>query len=89
MAMTRRGDQRAINSSDLRGRRPATTTLKGDPATKHIPIMLVTALADFNAKERGRTAGAEAFLSKPIDRDTLVLQVRRLLRETYADYRDT
>ncbi len=65
-----------------------TATLKGDPATKHIPIILVTALADLNAKERGRSAGAEDFLPKPINREALVRQVRHLLRETYADYQD-
>ena len=61
-----------------------TATLKGDPSTKHIPIMLVTAMTDFNAKERGLDSGAEEFLPKPIDRDVLVLQLHRLLRKTYA-----
>jgi diguanylate cyclase len=61
-----------------------TATLKGDRSTKHIPIMLVTAMTDFNAKERGLDSGAEEFLPKPIDRDVLVLQLHLLLRKTYA-----
>jgi CheY-like chemotaxis protein len=65
-----------------------TARLKGDSATKNIPIIMVTAIADYNAKERARSAGAEDFLAKPINRDVLVPRLHRLLRETYADYHD-
>ena len=65
-----------------------TARLKGDSATKKIPIIMVTAMTDYNAKERARSAGAEDFLAKPINRDVLVPQLHRLLRETYADYHD-
>ena len=54
--------------------------LKGKPATSHIPIVIVTALIDRNARLAGLNAGAEEFLTKPIDRTELWLRVRNLLR---------
>jgi PAS domain S-box-containing protein len=54
--------------------------LKGDPATRDIPIILVTELDDREARLLGLTAGAEEFLSKPIDRAELRIRVRNLLR---------
>jgi CheY-like chemotaxis protein len=62
--------------------------IKSDLVSKAIPIILVTAVTDSNARARGRSSGAEDFLAKPVDRDQLVMQVRKLLRETYPDYRD-
>jgi CheY-like chemotaxis protein len=66
-----------------------TARLKGDPATKSIPIILVTAMADGEAKERGLCAGAEDFLAKPIDRDMLVPRIHRLLHTRYASYHES
>ncbi len=66
-----------------------TAALKGDPATRNIPIIMVTAMADFSAKERARSAGVEDILATPIDRDVLVPRLHRLLHKTYADYHDT
>ena len=54
--------------------------LKGKPATSHIPIIMVTAQIDRNARLAGLNAGAEEFLTKPIDRTELWLRVRNLLR---------
>ena len=64
-----------------------TATLKGNPTTRSIPIILVTAMADFSAKERGRGAGAEDFIAKPVTRDSLVPRIHRLLQQTYPGYR--
>ncbi len=55
-------------------------TLKGEEATAHIPILLVTALADRNARIQGIQAGADNFLTKPIDTGDVVLRVRNALR---------
>jgi PAS domain S-box-containing protein len=64
-------------------------TIKRDPATSHIPIIMVTALDDRDAKLRGLSAGAEDFLSKPVDRAELCVRVRNLLRlKAYGDYYD-
>ena len=56
--------------------------IKGDPASRHIPVIMLSALDDRNSKTHGLTAGAEAFLSKPINRDELFVVVRNLLRLT-------
>ena len=54
--------------------------LKANPATAPIPIIMVTALIDRDARLAGLNAGAEEFLSKPVDRAELWLRVRNLLR---------
>jgi two-component system cell cycle sensor histidine kinase/response regulator CckA len=64
-------------------------TLKAEPATKSIPIIMVTVRDDREAKMRGLNAGAEDFLSKPVDRAELRVRVRNLLRlKAYGDYHD-
>ncbi|KTT75336.1 response regulator [Sphingomonas endophytica] len=40
--------------------------LKADAALRHIPVMAVTAYAGREDEERIRTAGADAYISKPI-----------------------
>lgn len=54
--------------------------LKANPATSDIPIIMVTAQIDRSARLAGLNAGAEDFLTKPVDRDELWLKVRNLLR---------
>ncbi len=64
-------------------------TIKGNPATRNIPILMVTALDDREARMRGLNAGAEEFLTKPVDRAELCVRVRNLLRlKGYGDYHD-
>jgi PAS domain S-box-containing protein len=64
-------------------------TIKGDPATKHIPVIMVTALGDRDARLLGLNAGAEDFLTKPVDRAELCVRVKNLLRlKAYGDYYD-
>ena len=63
--------------------------IKGNPATKNIPVIMVTALDDRNARMLGLSAGAEDFLTKPVDRAELCVRVRNLLRlKAYGDYHD-
>jgi signal transduction histidine kinase len=57
-----------------------TAAIKDDPATSNIPIIMVTALDDHDARMLGLNAGAEDFLSKPLDRAELRARVRNLLR---------
>src|SRR5688500_10940312 len=47
------------------------TLLKTDPATRHIPILMVTALDDRTARLACLNAGAEEFLTKPVERAEL------------------
>ncbi|WP_317205138.1 EAL domain-containing protein [Janthinobacterium sp.] len=54
--------------------------LKADPATANIPIIMVTARHERDARLAGLNAGAEEFLTKPVDRTELWLRVRNLLR---------
>ena len=63
--------------------------VKGDSSTKHIPVIMVTALSDRDARLSGLSAGAEDFLTKPVDRAELCVRVRNLLRlKAYGDYYD-
>jgi CheY-like chemotaxis protein len=55
------------------------TELKGDVATRHIPVIMLTAMDDRDARKRGQSVGAAGFLSKPVDRAELCLWVRDLL----------
>jgi signal transduction histidine kinase len=57
-----------------------TRTLKANPVTANIPIIMVTASTDRESRLAGLDAGAEDFLNKPFDRTELWLRVRNLLR---------
>ncbi|HEV2365207.1 MAG TPA: PleD family two-component system response regulator [Caulobacteraceae bacterium] len=54
--------------------------LKGDPCTAHVPVVLVTALDSRADKIAGLEAGADDFLTKPIDDLMLFARVRSLSR---------
>jgi putative two-component system response regulator len=54
--------------------------IKSNPETYLIPAILVTALAEKEDRIRGIKAGADDFLSRPIDRAELLARVRALLK---------
>lgn len=54
--------------------------LKADARTKTIPIIMVTALDDRDSRLKALHAGAEEFLTKPIDRSELSVRVRNMLQ---------
>ena len=54
--------------------------LKGDPATRGIMILMVTALNEHGDMERAVDAGTDDFLSKPVDKVSLVKRVEQMLK---------
>lgn len=54
--------------------------LKQHPETGAIPVLMVTALSDITSRMRGIEAGADDFLSKPIEPDEIRLRVRNACR---------
>ena len=54
-------------------------TLKNDVLTSHIPIILLTALADADARIMGLKRGADAYLAKPFDEEELQVRIVKLL----------
>ena len=56
-------------------------TIKGDPATRLVPVILITAAIDRETRIRGLEAGADDFLTKPFDGTELLVRTRVLLRD--------
>ena len=54
--------------------------LKSNPATHHIPVVMVTALDQPSDRVRGLEAGADDFLTKPVADVALISRVRQLAR---------
>jgi two-component system, cell cycle response regulator len=54
--------------------------LKVDPATMHIPVVMVTALDQPSDRVRGLEAGADDFLTKPVNDLQLITRVKSLVR---------
>jgi putative two-component system response regulator len=53
--------------------------VKARDSTRFIPVILITALDDLQAKVRGIEAGADEFLSKPANREELLARTRALI----------
>ncbi len=54
--------------------------LKQSDATLHIPVVMITALGETNERVRGLEAGADDFLVKPVDYETLFARLKSLVR---------
>jgi CheY-like chemotaxis protein len=55
----------------------ATRILRGDPATRHIPIIALTAHALADDRERATAVGFTSYLAKPVEPRTVAAEVRR------------
>ena len=61
-------------------------TLKADPGLKHIPVVMITALADKESRIRGLQCGANDFLAKPVDPTEVKVKTANLLKiKEYED----
>src|SRR5271170_6553750 len=54
--------------------------IKSDPKTAHVPVVMVTALDQPSDRVTGLEAGADDFLTKPVDDAALFARVRSLVR---------
>ena len=54
--------------------------IKGNVATRNIPVIMVSGLDDCDVRMLGLSEGAEDFVVKPVDRAELCTRVRNLLR---------
>jgi putative two-component system response regulator len=61
--------------------------LKADPLTMHIPVIIVTSLADRASKVTGLDRGADELLNKPIDEAEFGIRITNLLKvKRFEDY---
>ncbi len=58
----------------------ATKTIKSNPQTEFIPVIMVTALDAREDRLKGIEAGADDFLTKPIDMEELRLRLRNTIK---------
>ncbi len=54
--------------------------IKSNPATQHIPVVMITALDQPSDRVQGLEAGAEDFLTKPVNDVALLARVKSLVR---------
>jgi CheY-like chemotaxis protein len=54
--------------------------IKNDPATSHIPIIMVTALNEFGDMQRAVDCGTDDFVSKPVNKLELLTRVKTMLK---------
>jgi putative two-component system response regulator len=63
--------------------------VKQDPDTRLVPVVLITALTATEDRVAGIEAGADDFLTKPVEKSQLLARVRSLLRQkAYTDELD-
>lgn len=55
--------------------------LKQDERTSHVPIILLTARADVESRMTGFRRGADAYLSKPFNREELMIRMETMIRQ--------
>jgi two-component system phosphate regulon response regulator PhoB len=65
-----------------------TRLLKKDPATKDVPIIMLTARAEEEDKVRGLEGGADDYITKPFSPRELLARIKAVMRRHGADDED-
>ena len=61
--------------------------IRQDPAIRQVPVIMVTALEDRDSRIFGLEAGANEFLTKPVDGSELTVRVKNLLKvKEFGDF---
>jgi len=63
-------------------------TMKTNPDTGHIPVLMITTEDDDEERKRATDAGADGYLIKPVTSDIVALKVRQLLAEIFRKGRN-
>ncbi len=58
--------------------------LKSDPATRHKPVIVLTARTDEDCYTEAKALGAESFLNKPVAKERLLQEVALRLAQSLA-----
>jgi CheY-like chemotaxis protein len=66
-----------------------TGILKGDPATRDIPVVLLTASAQTGDVAKGLAAGADDYITKPFSPQELLLRVASALKSAHRPRSET
>jgi CheY-like chemotaxis protein len=57
----------------------ACKALRADPATSHIPIILVTTRGEAQTVEQGYESGCNDYVTKPVNSSELLSKIRNIL----------
>jgi CheY-like chemotaxis protein len=57
----------------------ACKAIKEDPATKHIPVILVTTRGEAESMEAGYSSGCNDYVTKPVNSTELLTKIRNVL----------
>ncbi len=59
----------------------ATSRLKANPSTKHIPVIALTSYAMDSDKEKAQEVGCDGYISKPINTRTFLKEIEKFFKK--------